>query len=55
MTLAEVKRILAAHASLFRRAYVYGSVARGDQDELSDVGRGTVPGSHVDEFRRIPA
>jgi predicted nucleotidyltransferase len=37
MDLAGVRDILARHAHLFRRAYVYGSVARGSQDEASDV------------------
>ena len=37
MTLGQVKRILDRHADAFRRAYVYGSVARGEQDEASDV------------------
>jgi uncharacterized protein len=32
-----VRAILHRHAHLFRRAYVYGSVARGSQDEASDV------------------
>ena len=29
--------MLTAQSDLFRRAYVYGSVARGEQDELSDI------------------
>lgn len=37
MTLADVRAVLDRHASLFRRAYVYGSVARGTQDGASDV------------------
>ncbi len=37
MDLEDVRRTLLAHRHLFRRAYVYGSVARGTQDEHSDV------------------
>lgn len=37
MVLADVRAVLDRHARLFRRAYVYGSVARGTQDEASDV------------------
>ena len=37
MTLRQLKRILERHADRFQRAYVFGSVARGEQDEASDV------------------
>ena len=37
MTLQAVRATLDRHAQLFIRAYVYGSVARGEQDEGSDV------------------
>lgn len=37
MTLQRVRGILERHAGLFQKAYVYGSVARGEQDEASDV------------------
>ena len=37
MTLEEVEEILHGHSRLFLRAYVYGSVARGDSDRYSDV------------------
>ena len=37
MDLEEVKGILHRHRSSFQKAYVYGSVARGTQDEFSDV------------------
>ena len=37
MTLPGVIAVLEAHAEQFLRAYVYGSVARGEQDESSDV------------------
>jgi len=37
MTLRKVKEILERHADAFQRAYVYGSVARDEQDEASDV------------------
>jgi predicted nucleotidyltransferase len=37
MTLQRVKEVLERHGALFLRAHVYGSVARGRQDEASDV------------------
>ncbi|MBU8914119.1 MAG: nucleotidyltransferase domain-containing protein [Spirochaetales bacterium] len=37
MELREAEQILNQHSELFLRAYVYGSVARGDADEHSDV------------------
>lgn len=37
MDLEEVKAVLSRHRHLFREAYVHGSVARGTQDEHSDV------------------
>ncbi|MBN1836589.1 MAG: nucleotidyltransferase domain-containing protein [Spirochaetales bacterium] len=37
MTLRQVRQILERHADTFQHAYVYGSVARGEQDEASDV------------------
>lgn len=37
MELSTVREILLQHSSLFSRAYVYGSVARGREDEHSDV------------------
>jgi predicted nucleotidyltransferase len=37
MTLRAVKEILAAHRECFVRGYVYGSVARGEEDAESDV------------------
>jgi predicted nucleotidyltransferase len=37
MTLQGVKAVLERHAGKFIRAYVYGSVARGQQDESSDL------------------
>jgi predicted nucleotidyltransferase len=35
--LLEARSILKRHAGLFLRAYLYGSVLRGGQDESSDV------------------
>lgn len=37
MELSDVRRILLRHSFLFSRAYIYGSVARGREDEHSDV------------------
>ena len=37
MDLEEVKAIVSRHAPLFQEAYIHGSVARGEQDEQSDV------------------
>jgi predicted nucleotidyltransferase len=37
MDLESVRRTLLAHRHLFKRAYVHGSVARGTEDEHSDV------------------
>ena len=37
MTLRAVTEILARHRESFLRAYVYGSVARGEEDQASDV------------------
>lgn len=37
MDLETARRILQAHRHLFVRAYIHGSVARGTQDEHSDI------------------
>jgi len=37
MDLRQAREILQRYAGLFVHAYVYGSVARGEQDEASDV------------------
>jgi predicted nucleotidyltransferase len=37
VNLNEVRACLAVHRHLFEEAYVYGSVARGAEDEHSDV------------------
>ncbi len=35
--LESAREVLRQHAHLFRRAYIFGSVARGEDDEWSDV------------------
>jgi uncharacterized protein len=49
----KVKEILSRHAALFRRAYIYGSVARGEADEYSDVDLILVRDTQRDFFDRV--
>ena len=53
MTLPGVIAVLEAQAEQFLRAYVYGSVARGEQDESSDVDLVLVRISEREFFDRI--
>jgi len=56
MTLRQLKRILERHADRFQRAYVFGSVARGEQDEASDVDLllvRTTPAAFFDRIREV--
>jgi predicted nucleotidyltransferase len=53
MTLREVRSILERHAGQFLQAYVYGSVVRGEQDELSDVDLLLVRNTGREFFDRI--
>jgi predicted nucleotidyltransferase len=53
MTLQQVREVLDRHAGLFERAFVYGSVARGDQDEASDVDLVLVRRTEAGFFDRI--
>lgn len=53
MTLAELRAILHRHEGLYVRAYVYGSVARGEEDRYSDVDLVLVRRTGADFFDRI--
>jgi predicted nucleotidyltransferase len=53
MTLRGVKALLEANTELFIRAYVYGSVARGQEDEASDVDLLLVRNTEREFFDRI--
>jgi len=53
MTLAQVKDILERHAGMYQRAYVFGSVARGEQDQASDVDLLLVRSTRAAFFDRI--
>jgi len=51
--LHQVEQILNQHSELFLRAYVYGSVARGDADEFSDVDLVLIRDTNRPYFDRI--
>jgi predicted nucleotidyltransferase len=53
MTLQGVKLVLRRHAGLFIRAYVFGSVARGEQDDWSDLDLLLVRKTDLEFFDRI--
>lgn len=53
MHLPELRGILHRHAGLFVRAYVHGSVARGTEDEHSDVDLVLVRNTEAPFFDRI--
>ena len=53
MHLAELQGILRRHAGLFVRAYVHGSVARGTEDEHSDVDLVLIRDTEAPFFDRI--
>jgi predicted nucleotidyltransferase len=53
VTLQQVRKVLSVHSEKFRRAYVFGSVARGEADEASDVDVVLVRETQREFFDRI--
>ena len=53
MKLNEAKRIVERYSSSYVKAYIYGSTARGEEDEYSDVDLILVRETSLDFFDRI--
>jgi len=53
MDLGEAKSCLARHSALYRRAYIFGSVAKGTQDEYSDLDLVLIRDTELPFFDRI--
>jgi predicted nucleotidyltransferase len=53
MRMAEAREILKRHADLFRRAYIFGSVARGTEDAYSDLDLILIRDTSLPFFDRI--
>jgi predicted nucleotidyltransferase len=53
MNLEQIRGILDSHSSLFIRAFVYGSAARGESDGCSDVDLILVRDTKLEFFDRI--
>ena len=53
MELSAVRQILQRHSPLFRRAYIFGSVATGEGDEHSDVDLIVVRETKLPFFDRV--
>jgi predicted nucleotidyltransferase len=51
--LNEVRACLAVHRHLFEEAYIYGSVARGTEDEHSDVDLVLIRATSLPFFERM--